>query len=357
LDTKNVELYNDKVNSLNLRKKLFLKRKLMRAAGFNPKTFTSLDRLERRTDVNFEKICEYSPSFTLEIQDPRNGRIQGHYFQNRDVNILKDIIIEPTQGFVYSNQGNLIQESTTWPNLHAYNSYPWRPTGRTRFLNVEQGISVSSSPFYHWLVEDLPATLFALKLNLDSPIIAPSNSPNYVLDFLSTTKREVIFVDGPVRVKSIISVEKRKDSGWPHPVDLQVLRNYEDFADCLIERDSDLKIYISRRNARRSPKNEAAIEDLFKSRNYQVVYLEEMSLFEQIETISKCTSLAGVHGAGLTHSIWMQPGAQVIDIVNSSYWTECYHRAAHISNLHYKSFEYEGEFKDSVPLHALAEYL
>ncbi len=329
----------------------------MRAVGFNPKTFTSLDRLERRTDVSFEKICDYSPSFTLEIQDPRNGRIQGHYFQNRDANILKDVIIEPTQGFVYSSQGNLIQESTTWPNFHAYNSFPWRPTGTTRFLNVEQAISISSSPFYHWLVEDLPATIFALKLNLDSPIIAPRVCPRYVLDFLSNIDREIIFVDQPVRVKSMVSVEKRKDSGWPHPVDLQVLRNYEHFANCLSKGDSNSKIYISRRNARRSPKNEAAIEDLFKSRNYEVLCLEEMSLFEQIKNISKCISLAGIHGAGLTHSIWMQPGTQVTDIVNSSYWTECYHRAADISNLLYMSYEYDGEFEDPVPLHPLAEYL
>jgi capsular polysaccharide biosynthesis protein len=47
--------------------------------------------------------------------------------------------------------------------------------------------------------------------------------------------------------------------------------------------------------------------------DFRHLHMEEYSPFEQIQMASECDVLLGVHGNGLTHSLWMAPNRYVVE--------------------------------------------
>merc|ERR1712031_126698 len=54
------------------------------------------------------------------------------------------------------------------------------------------------------------------------------------------------------------------------------------------------------------------------ARSTTVVVLEQMTFVQQVQFVQKSTMLMGVHGAGLTHVIFLKPGATLLEIVPPS---------------------------------------
>jgi capsular polysaccharide biosynthesis protein len=148
-------------------------------------------------------------------------------------------------------------------------------------------------------------------------------------------------------------IEKRQDSGWPHPEDVKTVLAYKPFRDARDLSDPVKKVYISRKNSRRSPKNEGKIEEYFASIGFQIVELEKLNLIDEIKLISSVKVLAGIHGAGLANQIWMKEGGIVIDIVNEEYWTESIFRLAALSKNRYIPIPFKLNSKGEVPLAAI----
>lgn len=337
------------MNQLGVRGKAFLRRKAAHAIGYLPQRAVSLERQERPTEIDFDILGMYSRSESLEIYDPRTKNLKGHFFQQRDMYLLRNVILEPRQGLVYSEFGNLIKESTQWNPYVSYNTFPWNPDGKVNSTNLESAIYISSNTYWHWLIEDLATTIFALESNPNSPVLVASNPPKFVEDFLGTLDREVIILNGPVKVRSLILVSKQQDSGWPHPRDLLTLSNYVPFVSVIRDSSPGNKVYISRRGSRRSPANEKVVEKIFESFDFKILRLEEFNLISEIEELSKVTHLAGVHGAGLANLIWMNTNTKLLDISNSNYWTESIHRAAYLKHVNYEYLLYEGSISDEIP--------
>lgn len=340
-----------------LRARMLAKRKIVRALNYTPGNSISLDRHEKPSTVSNERIEMYSNSSTVEIYDPRSELPRGHYFQQRYAYRANNVILEPKQGLIYSSEGTLVEESTNWPIFQMYDSFPWNPKNNVKTLEIESAIFLPSSAFWHWLIEDLPPTIFALGLDSNSPILVAKNPPKYVRDFLTTLDREVIFLDGPVKVNSLIFVGKSQDSGWPHPKDLDVVVNYGPFAQVRDFSSAPGKIYVSRRASRRSPSNEVEIEELFLSRDFRVVRLEEMNLLDEIRLMSSVSFIAGVHGAGMANMIWMPPESKLFDIANDNYWTESGHHATYMLGIEYNYSIYKGELTGAVSIEEVRQKL
>jgi hypothetical protein len=128
--------------------------------------------------VSFEIITNYDKPFAIDIYDQRSEKHLGHYFQERNAYLLKNVILEPKNGLLFNLNGQLIEESTNWPIFQMYNSFPWNPKKISKKLNLRSAIFLPSSAFGHWLMEDLPLTIFAMNLEPDAPIIVASNPPN-----------------------------------------------------------------------------------------------------------------------------------------------------------------------------------
>ncbi len=337
-----------------LRRKLFAKRYLLKLTGFTPNNSTSIERLEKPSDVNAELIGPYSDDQMIEIEDPRSHRAKKHFFEARSLQVLNNVILEPKNGFIYSRNGKYLIESTPWNPLHVYNSFPWNLSGSVSKLEIDFAIYITSNSYYHWLIEDLPSTIFCLEKYPNSLVLAYKNSPSYVRDFLEHLNREVIYIDGPFEVKSLLFVTKRADSGWPHPTDIQVLKSFQSSLTSTLPSTSSSKLYVSRMNSKRSPVNESEVVKEFESKGFLSLELEKLGFIQQIELLSNCTVVAGVHGAGLTNMIWMNSGSLVQDIANSNYWTECFHRLAHLNFHKYRAVTYEGEFHSPVDLKSIS---
>jgi len=340
-----------------LRAKMRVKRQVIRAAGFNPNEIVSLVRKEKAPSIQCEILKCYSTPTMLEIFDPRSQKVRGHYFQERNAYLLKDVILEPKQGLVFSKLGELIEESTSWPPTFLYNSFPWNPQRLIPRLHVPTAIFLPGTAFGHWLMEDLPLFITALELSPSAPILVPKRHSKFIADLIKTLDREVIYLNGPVRVDSLILIQKNLDSGWPHPKDLEVLNHFPAFVAAKSKHSPSLRVYASRQGFKRSPENESQIEKLFEEFGFEVFQLEKLNLFEEINLLSTTSVLAGFHGSAQSNVVWMPSGGNLFDIVNENYWTEAGHRLAFLKNCSYDFQVYKGSMNEVVSMSEIEDYL
>lgn len=340
-----------------LRLKMKLKRFLFYLLGLRLNRTESLERRESDVIQDFVELAIYSDLQTLGIADPRNGNPKLHVFDQRKVFEVFDIILEPRQGLIFTKSGNFIEQSSNWDPHENFLSFPWHPKDRgMQVINNPKSICLSSQSFWHWLVEDLPSVIYLINKFPDSEVLIANDSPKYVQDFLQISGSKYRVCDGPVFVKSLVFVGKGSDSGWPHPSDLEILRNFPPFKAARFNSPTK-RVYISRRASKRSPQNEDQVERLFARYGFQIVKTEELNLIDEVTLISQANVLAGVHGAGLANMVWMSPNSLLIDIVNTNYWTESNHRAASLLDLAYIPIVYKGKLEGPIDLQHVVEIL
>ena len=79
---------------------------------------------------------------------------------------------------------------------------------------------------------------------------------------------------------------------------------------------ADQRIYISRKNSsRRKVANEDEVLDIMTRYNFNVVYCENYTFFEQVELFSHANFLISNHGAGLTNMLFMPQGSTILELV------------------------------------------
>lgn len=96
------------------------------------------------------------------------------------------------------------------------------------------------------------------------------------------------------------------------------------------------RIYISRQKAkRRKLANPQEIEPLLQSFGFEAVFLEEMSLVEQVATFASAEAVVAPHGAGLSNLVYCSPGTPVIELFSPHYLVTCYWNLASDNDLRY----------------------
>lgn len=63
-----------------------------------------------------------------------------------------------------------------------------------------------------------------------------------------------------------------------------------------------------------SPEWDAYVADRAGSANHTFVDFATLGILEQIQLVRSAETLVGIHGAALTHGLWMQPGARVVEV-------------------------------------------
>ena len=123
--------------------------------------------------------------------------------------------------------------------------------------------------------------------------------------------------------------------------------------------EKPLKLHIVRRpngnmeNAR-FPTNYEALEATLDEQGFIAVDMAKLKLADQIYIASKADVLAGPHGAGFTHCMWLKPDAQIIEFFGDSYHFDCFEDLADVFGLKYarvtdSASEYGGS--DHRPFH------
>jgi capsular polysaccharide biosynthesis protein len=243
------------------------------------------------------------------------------------------------------HKNRLFQQSLADTNRHAKNYttkffikslliYPKRIFLRTPVIIV---YDAWSGNLFHWLNDVIPRLILSqssLKSNL---LILPESykSKEYIafsIEALGITKVEWIPDDSFIFAKTVILPSRIAYSGnYDKEFTLAVPR--------MLRKQSPPfsigeKVYISRGKAeKRRIVNEAAVVEVVKKLGFACVYLEDYSFEEQIGIASKARIMLSVHGAGLTHMMFMKKRSIVVEMRTKGIpQNNCYFNLADVFN-------------------------
>lgn len=173
--------------------------------------------------------------------------------------------------------------------------------------------------FFHWFTEILPkvAALVDAGVKLDAePVLVPAcRDAAYVGESLAAfgLRAQVIQPAEYAAVERLHFIPRLTPSGNVRPAVMRRLA--ETVRRHARAGPGSGRIYVTRRQAaKRQLLNEAEILPLLQQYGFRVVCMEELSLAEQVRLAAGSTVIAGLHGAGLTHMLWMPAGGQVLEI-------------------------------------------
>jgi capsular polysaccharide biosynthesis protein len=97
------------------------------------------------------------------------------------------------------------------------------------------------------------------------------------------------------------------------------------------------RCFVSRSKApRRRIQNEGELQPVLARHGFTAVAAEELPFEEQVRQIGSAAVLAGNHGAGLTHMLWMEPGSCVVELRRrGDRWNNCYFSLASALGIKY----------------------
>ncbi|MEL6438742.1 MAG: tetratricopeptide repeat protein [Cyanobacteria bacterium J06621_8] len=80
------------------------------------------------------------------------------------------------------------------------------------------------------------------------------------------------------------------------------------------------KIYVSRARAKnRQLINESEVREFLTSQGFQTVFLEEMSVLEQVALFNNAEVIVAPHGSGLTNIVFCSPQTKVVELFSPNY--------------------------------------
>lgn len=240
-------------------------------------------------------------------------------FPDRYIYKLSNASIWLPDNLVYRQEGKLIAESST---LSVYRLLWEVPLPKFRAKRQQYGQCVYlpvNENYYHWILEDLPVFITALRAVPGAKIIVKNSKFKPALDFLEKFfPNNHYTIDCNVKCESLIMSAKTGGMGAPHdhgvvhPKDVCIVKEF--FSDYMCQKSPpQKKVYVSRVGMRRSPQGEKDLVDRLKKEGFEI-FDGNMGLFDQISYFQDVKLLVGSSGAALTNILWMQPNSSVVKI-------------------------------------------
>ena len=189
--------------------------------------------------------------------------------------------------------------------------------------------ALSGHIYYHWMLDVLPR-LEILRLSgidldsVDRFVVNYSDKPfqQETLSWLGIPPEKIISSDRT----SFIQAEELIVPSFPGYLDwvpygtIRFLRQTF-LANLNLENSRyGTKIYISRDRAKhRKIINEKAVRELLTQQGFQIVYLEELNVLEQVALFAKARAILTPHGSGLTNLVFCSPKTKVIELFSPQY--------------------------------------
>lgn len=275
------------------------------------------------------------------------NRAQVHYYASRGIWRLADVFLDPDSGAITVNRKNVLEAiggSATKPKSRLL-----KPIISRRSAMNFPAIGAGQKPrnYYHWLIEDLPSVIRAKRFDPSAvPIVSPTQ-PAYVRDSLQAFGVEVEYSDQPRIFDQLVLAGRGNDSGWPHPEDVGILRDFS--SDFWEASDSGQRIYISRSKSRRGIQNEEQLHELLKTFGFKIVHSELLSFHEQVNLFASASLVLGPHGAGLSNLVFMKPESKVIELAWAGQAIQCFEVLAFHSGISFERFTFGHESRTSSP--------
>lgn len=282
----------------------------------------------------FKTRGEIFTSENISVRHIFDNRHIRHSVPRRDAYEVSDVVVSSVSGNVYW-KGLLIQESSAWPPERAnLKIETWRHS-KDQLECEGLLVPLPSNPYYHWLLEDLPAVLALIKRYPEAVLLVSSSRPKYVNDFLNVSKRQFESTGRLVRAKRVLFVDKQGTIGVPTANHVNELSSFAHKQGLLEKSESqgECVIYISRALSARSPNGEEWLISELSAAGVKIAHLEKLQWVHQINLFSRSTTVIGLHGAGLANTAFCRPGTKVIELLDEEYPNNCFEILAERSNL------------------------
>lgn len=250
------------------------------------------------------------PVFRIELE---NVRVNSELFIKKNFRILPESFGDQWQERVYNRPLTLAKN---------YLKDLFRNDQREEVvLNVLDQFSTGG--FFHWHTEIIPRLVLAEKY-VDPEI--PFFLPSYFLkkwpfgnDLLSIIDRKMISLDQHrlLRTKKMIFISQPGGplNYQPEPLMESSRRIKAAFYDENFKGKPSKKIYITRKKVgRRVLLNEEELLPILNAHGFEILNLDSMSTYDQVNLFSRCEKVLSIHGAGLTNMVYMPRGSKVVEI-------------------------------------------
>jgi hypothetical protein len=317
-----------------------IKRKLLQKP-LSPHQMTRLEHSYVNEPTSWSRGARYSKNISVEAIHERNRLNWTYAFDERYFFTVKDVTLDSFAGTLFNSRGQIIEESMAWQGTSFLAGSPAIPIRAPRIsvdLSGKTPFAITSGNFYHWTLEEF-STALPIITSYPKPVaLIYEHAPLFVESILSRLEAEIVRVPRFVKLDECTFLSKNSIFGRSHPKDIDTVREF--FASDFRERVVDKKIYISRLQSSRSPRFEEELIRQLQDSGWEIMYPERIPLPEQIQRISSASVLCGVHGAGLTGILWLDPQARAIELSSKSP-RACFSFMSQIRGVDFNRIDYE----------------
>jgi len=178
------------------------------------------------------------------------------------------------------------------------------------------GISPHIYSYYHFITDLLAHLIEAPKY----PILVPKFMPISFIDFLTEIGFELKILEPEIFRVEKLYVPKIIYPDWNKKKVHNVKNFFEkifptQFSSKITNSASQKKIYVSRKLAiKRHLSNEEEFLPILKKHNFHKVFLEHLSIPEQVKLFRSSSHIIAPHGAGLTNILFAHAGVKILEI-------------------------------------------
>ena len=82
--------------------------------------------------------------------------------------------------------------------------------------------------------------------------------------------------------------------------------------------------------------NEPEVIEFFQKRGWAILDPEGMAMPQKVQLFRRAQAVCALHGAGLTHLVWSEPGCRVLELCAKNYLNGAYEGLALERGLNYR---------------------
>ena len=217
----------------------------------------------------------------------------------------------------------------------------WNDNNLNAILAIDQGFG----NYYHFLVNQLPFIVTASRLHPEISLIVLNDTKKFMLEYLQLfdiNSNVTSLRDKSIRLSRCIAssmyLPKSKFAGHQPLIQIAGKVKEATAVNSVKFKSRSEKVYIERK----SSSNGSLLRKVYPNddfhawlinNNFSIVYLEDLSVEEQIHIFKTSRVIAAVHGAALTNIIFCDASTAVIEIHHKDSQLKCFQNIAMLMKL------------------------
>lgn len=192
---------------------------------------------------------------------------------------------------------------------------PWTSVV-SRWMQVDR-----PQAYGHWLIDALPRLAVLKEFPAETRILVPGHKAQYQvesLEMLGLSNRCRWTEEMQIEVEDYFFTSPPSMIACYSPYTVEAVRTM-----LLPLRDSrktaPKRFFVRRSGTTRNITNEAEVLEFFEKAGWTIVDFVDMPFAEQIAWFAGAEAIAGIHGSGMTNSLWSPRGCKIIEMFSDQY--------------------------------------